>query len=140
MKVFRRLLVVAGAAALALGGLVALAFNSGVQTWALRRALADTPGLRAKLGSVSAGIREVDLRDLEYRNGAAVLTVPRVVAGLPLLPAGLNRQVHVSKLEASGWTLDLTRVAPPAAAGSGGGAIAGSGQAAGVLPPAKEAV
>ena len=112
-----------------------MAFNSGIQTWALRRALAETPGLRAKLGSVSAGIREVDLRDLEYRNGAAVLTVPRVVAGLPLLPAGLNRQVHVSKLEASGWTLDLTRVAGPGGGGGGGGGVIRGGHAAGSCEP-----
>lgn len=142
MKVFRRLLVVAGVAALALGALVAVAFNSGVQTWALRRTLAKSPDLRASLGSVSAGVREVDLRDLEYRDGAAVLSVPRVYAEVPLLPAGLHRQVRIAKLEASGWTLDLSRVSPPpSAAQTAAGAANGQGQpGAAVLPPATEAV
>ncbi len=142
MKVLRRLLVVAGVAALALGGLVAVAFNSSVQTWALRRALAEAPELRASLGSVSAGMREVDLRDLEYRNGAAVLTVPRVRAELPLLPAGLQRQVRVAKLEASGWTLDLSRVSPAASTAqpSTANSTAPAQPGAAPLPPAAEAV
>lgn len=112
MKRFRFLAV----AAAALVGLVLLAavvaFNSTFQTWMARRALADQPGARATVGRVSAGLREVRLTDLRIERGGAILILPVVDAELPLISAGLRDRVHLTRLVAKNWTLDLSQATP----------------------------
>ncbi|MEO7598143.1 MAG: hypothetical protein ABIV50_04380 [Opitutus sp.] len=85
-----------------------LAFNSSVQTWAARRALATRPELNATLGSVSAGFQRVEIRGLRAVSDGAVLTLPSLDVDLPVVKAGLSQQVLIKSLVARGWTLDLT--------------------------------
>ncbi|MBC7365790.1 MAG: hypothetical protein H7343_03085, partial [Undibacterium sp.] len=116
MKPVRILLLSVGAIVVLLGVAVVLAFNSGVQTWAARKALASQPALHASLGSLSAGLGRVELRSVRAEQNGAVLTLPTLTAELPLVSAGLSKKVTITKLVARGWTLDLTKATPPPAA------------------------
>ena len=53
-----------------------LAFNSGFQTWAARRALAGRPGLEVSLGQLSAGLGRVRVDRVRVTQSGAVLTLP----------------------------------------------------------------
>src|SRR5258708_6571703 len=109
MKPFRLLLIVAVAFALLLVAVGILAFNSGFQTWVVRRALASRPELAATLGSLSAGLGRVEIKNLHLTSHGAALTMPALEVELPLIAAGLSKKVTVTRLVAKGWTLDLTK-------------------------------
>jgi hypothetical protein len=113
MKPVRILLLSLGVIIAVLVVAVVLAFNSGVQTWAARKALASQPALHASLGSLSAGMNRVEIQSVRVEQNGAVLTLPALVAELPLVSAGLSKKVAVTKLVARGWTLDLTKATPP---------------------------
>jgi hypothetical protein len=112
MKRFRLPLVVAGAVAFVFLLLVAVAFSSAFQTWAVRRAIAKYPEIDASVGVVSAGLKRVRLEDVRVTDNGAVLTLPLVEVDLPLFAAIFDEKVHVSRLVAKGWTLELSH--PPA--------------------------
>lgn len=111
MKTGRVLLVCAGVFAVLLLIAVAVAFNSGVQTWAARRALATRADVQGTIGSVAAGWKTVELRDVQLESRGARLTLPSLDAVVPLMAAGVSERVEVRSLVAKGWTLDLTRAA-----------------------------
>ena len=111
MKPVRLLLLGAAACALLVIAAVVVAFNSSFQTWAARRVLAKQPGLQATLGSVSAGLGRVELRNFRAEVNGAILTLPALDADLPLVSAGLKDKVLVTRLVAKGWTLDLSKMA-----------------------------
>ena len=113
MKPVRILLISLGAIAVLLVVAVVLAFNSGVQTWAAKKALASQPDLHASIGSLSAGLGRVEVQSVHAEQNGAVLTLPSLTAELPLVSAGLSKKVTVTKLVARGWTLDLTKATPP---------------------------
>ena len=94
-----------------LGTAVFVARNPRVQTWAARRVLATHPEIGATLGSVSAGLGRVEIKNLRVEAHGAVLTLPAIEADLPLVSAGLWHRVTVTRLVAKGWTLDLTKAA-----------------------------
>ena len=110
MKPVRLVLICAAALVVLLVAAVLVAFNSRVQTWGARRALASRPELGASLGSLSAGLHRVEVKNLRVVSHGAVLTLPALEADLPLVPAGLKHRVTITRLVAKGWTLDLTKV------------------------------
>src|SRR6186997_2651490 len=87
MKKSRLLFVVAGAVAVLLVLAVVVAFSSTFQTWVVRRAIADRPGLKMTVGSVSAGLSRVELKDVRFDQDGALLTVPSLQLEMPLLAA-----------------------------------------------------
>jgi len=115
---------------------LAAAFSPDVQTWVAQMALAGQPGLHASLGSLSAGLAQVDITDLHLEVDGAVLTVPSLQARLPVTTAVWDRKVLVRSLVAKRWTLDLSRIpeqkdarAQVVAAPEGGGGRGSSAQA-----------
>lgn len=103
-----RVLVIGSLALLALVLIaVALAFNSSVQTWAARRAVAGQPDMAVELGRVSVGLQRVDLQAVTVRVPGMKLTLPEASAELPVIDAA-SKKVFVRRLKAHGWTLDLT--------------------------------
>lgn len=133
MKKTRVVLIVVGAVVLLLAGALGLAFNSSLQTWAARKAVAGQPGVVISLGRVDAGWQQTLVSDVVVRTAGAVVTVPRVELDLPLLPA-TRRRVEVKRLIARGWTVDLTPGgAEGAAPDAAGAAQAASAQAAAVF-------
>lgn len=124
--------------------MVLLVFAAPVQTWAVRRVLAEQTGLKASVARVDLGLRHATVERLQVTYAGAVLTLPRLEANLPLLSAALRDRVDISRLVARGWTLDLTRydgtlavaqraVAPPAAPFS----LVSTAYAANALPAAQ---
>lgn len=108
MRFSRLLLLAAGGVVILLAAAIAVALSSTFQTWAVRRALAGQPGMRATIGEVSAGLGRVTLRDLRVETGGAIITVPALEADLPLLTAGLRRRFAVTRLAGQGWLVDLS--------------------------------
>jgi hypothetical protein len=107
-KPVRLLLLGTGLFVAGIVGLGLLALQSGVQTWAARRALADQPALKARVGQVSAGFETVALHDLHFEQDGAVIALPSFLAEMSVIDAGLNQKVNLRRLVAHGWTLDLT--------------------------------
>ncbi len=134
MKLVRFLLgAVAVVAVLLLLGVVLL-FNSSFQTWAARKALEGRPGPQIALGSVSAGLQHVVVKDLRVEQDGRVLVLPSLEADVALVTAALHQKIVVSRLLALGWTLDLSRAAAgsadatkPAPAGPGAASAATPG-------------
>lgn len=102
-------LVFIGIAALA--GLLllvaAVAFNASFQTWAVRRVVAQHPEWGVTIGGVDAGLHRVELTDVRVALERATVTVPRVVAELPVLSAALRDRVRITRLVAKGWSIEL---------------------------------
>jgi len=113
MKLGRVILIWAGVVFLLLLAAGALVFSSGFQTWAVRKALAGTPGLQIALGRVAAGLNHVHLDNVKVTRAGAVLTLPAADIELPVLSAALRERVLIQRLQAHGWTLDLTHAALP---------------------------
>ncbi len=108
MKAVRLFLIILGVLVALAVVAVGVASTSWFQTWAARLALASNPALRGSIGTVSAGYRRIHLEDLHLERSGAVLTVPSLDADVPLLPAGVSRDIGVNRLYAHGWTLDLS--------------------------------
>ena len=85
-----------------------IVFTPGFQTWAARRALASRPDWDVTFTRVSAGLGRVRLEDVRVVRSGAVLTLPAVDVDLPVIPAAWQQRVQITRLEAKGWTLDLT--------------------------------
>ena len=121
-KPVRLLLLATGLLVVVLVAGAVLVFNSAVQTWAARRALAQQPRLKARVGQVSAGFQTVALHDLHLEQDGAVITLPSFAAEFSVIDAGLNEKIHLRRLVARGWTLDLSAyqfsAAPPARSGA----------------------
>ncbi len=112
---------------------VVLVFNASFQTWGARKALAGRPGLTATLGSLSVGLSRVEVSQLRLESNGAVLTLPALVAELPVVSAAVSDKVRVGLLRAHGWTLDLTR--SPALAAAAPGATAPAEAAVAAVTP-----
>ena len=104
----RKFLIALATAGVVLLALVGVAFNSGFQTWAVRRVFAARPALQGSIGKVAVGVSRVELRSLRIERRGAVLTLPHLEAELPLF-SGLKHRLLIRRLVATGWTLDLTR-------------------------------
>ena len=97
--------------------LVALAFNSRVQTWAVRRVLTGQPDLAVEVGNVSVGLQRVVLSQITVRQPGLKLTLPEITADLSVIDA-VSSKIRVRRVKAHGWTLDLTSPAPLARGGA----------------------
>ncbi|HEY1792317.1 MAG TPA: hypothetical protein VGG34_05325 [Opitutaceae bacterium] len=113
----KRTAITAAAAAAAAAALAVSAFLPGVQAWAARRVLRDRAGPSATLAAASFGPGTALLAGLRAESGGAVLTAPLVQAHLDVVRALLGRRYRVGSLVARGWTLDLSHLSAPPAAG-----------------------
>lgn len=112
MKLIRVLLIAFAAVVLLLVIAAFVAFNSGFQTWAARRALAAQPDLTAEIGKVDVGLSRATLENIRIAQPGMVLTLPSAVAELPVLKAA-TKTIQLRNVVAHGWIVDLT--APRAA-------------------------
>lgn len=115
MKFVRFLLLGAAVLVGLLAVLVAVAFTSSFQTWAARKAIARQAEARITVERVSAGLRRVQVAQVQVEQPGLALTLPAAEVEIGLLDAALHDQVAVTRLVAKGWTLDLTK---PVAAGT----------------------
>ena len=130
MRFIRRLLICLTLAIALVAILAIAAFVPAVQSLIARMALPTRPGVQVSWASLSAGFSAVEVTDLHVEADGAVLTLPSLVAKLPLKPAVWDRNIAIRNLVAKGWTLDLTRWPEPAdteAPAPAGGASGSSG-------------
>ena len=130
MKLLRFLLITLVAGLAALGIALAVALDSGVQTWAVRRAI-ENRGMRdGSIGSVAIGFNQTELKNIVLTDRGIVLTIPQLHAEFPPLAAALSRRLFVRQVTAKGWTLDLRAASRAAVAdwltGGSGAPVAGS--------------
>jgi hypothetical protein len=142
MKFLRYLLVTLVAGLAALGIALAVALDSGVQTWAVRRAI-ENRGMRGgSIGLVAIGFNQTELKNLVLTDRGIVLTIPQLHAEFPPLAAALSRRLLVRQVAARGWTLDLRAADRGAIAdwlSGGSGAAVASGRDFSLLPSARAA-
>jgi hypothetical protein len=117
MKFLRPLLLGLGTLTVLLLAVVLLAFTPAVQTWAVRRVLAQQPGIEAEVGRVAAGLNRVCLEDIRIRFAGSEWILPLVEIDFPVVSAVLGGRVEVTRVWAKGWTLDRVD-APPVAGGA----------------------
>ena len=137
MKILRVLLSCLVLAIALVAVLVVVAFFPSVQTWVAQMALDRRPELHGSLDSLEAGFGKVEINELHLTVNGAVLTVPDLVARLPLTRAAWDRSLPVRTLVAKGWTLDLTRLLKPVGAAGSAGSTAGVTGEPGAPAPAK---
>ncbi|GAB1489040.1 hypothetical protein MASR2M8_14920 [Opitutaceae bacterium] len=111
MKLLRPLLFGLGIVAALLGATVLLAFTPAVQTWAVRRVLAQQPGVQAEVGRVAAGLGTVRLENIRIRTQGAELILPLAEVDLSVLSATMGGRIAISRAVAKGWSLDLVGTA-----------------------------
>jgi hypothetical protein len=114
-----------------------LAFHSGVQTWAARKALAGQPALKATVGKVSAGFKTLELHDLHFEQDGAVIELPHFLAEFSVIDAGLNEKVNLRRLVVKGWTMDLTKYQAAGKSGTPAGVPASPAGGGSVVTGAK---
>lgn len=98
--------------------LVVAAFAPPVQTLVAQWALARQSAVQGSLGSLWAGFGKVAASDVNLKMEGAVLTLPALEAKLGLTTAAWNRRIHIRRLVAKGWTLDLRHL--PGSTDAGG--------------------
>ncbi len=108
-KLVRLLIIAALVSAVLVLALVGVALTSSFQTWAVRKAAASQPQLKARVGNVSAGFNTVELHDIHLEQDGAVIDLPSLTAELSTIKAGVSQQIDLRRLVAKGWTLDLTK-------------------------------
>ncbi|MFA6287959.1 MAG: hypothetical protein WC661_11300 [Opitutaceae bacterium] len=108
MKFIRLLLFCVVGLAVLLAVVVALAFHSGVQTWAARRAIATQPDLNLAIGTVNAGLNVTRVESIHLIQPGLDLVVPAAEVEVSLTDAASSR-VAVKRVVAKGWTLDLSQ-------------------------------
>ena len=121
MKRFKLPLIIVGSlATLVIIGVI-LAFTSGVQTWAVRRALAGQPGLKAEIGRVSAGLSAADLRDVRVEQDGIIIVMKEVNATYSATDYLFGHRINVGRVVAHGVEIDARKptakpAIPPATA------------------------
>jgi hypothetical protein len=132
MKVAKIVGIVVGAVTLVALLLVALGLSPGVQTWAVRKAVAGQPGMTIQVGRVAAGFRTAEVRDLRAVQDGVVITAKSVTARYSAWDYLLHRRVNADEVIVEDLLVDLrgapatTKLAP----GTTPAAPAGTGPAA----------
>ena len=147
MKAFKILAIALGAVAFLVLVGAAVAFTSGFQTWAVRKATAGQPGLTIEIGRVAAGLSAADLTDLRVVKDGVVITAKSVSAKYSAWDYLTKKRVNVELVSVPDLLVDLRNATPPkpaatttaapaasAAAGNAGGAPAKKTNSAGAAP------
>jgi len=113
VKILRRILIGVVLTVVLAGLLVGLAFVPAVQTWYAQSKLDAREDVHGTVGSLSAGLHQVELADLHLEIGAVVIDVPSLQANLPVTSAAWKHDVRIGSLVAKGWTIDLSRTLEP---------------------------
>ncbi|HTJ79604.1 MAG TPA: hypothetical protein VL357_11465 [Rariglobus sp.] len=107
MKPIRFVLIGVVVVTVLLAVVIALAFTPGIQTWAARKAIAGQPGLDLKIGGVNAGLNVTRVENIHLMQPGMELTLPSAEVEVSLVDAARSRAA-VKRVEAKGWTLDLS--------------------------------
>ncbi len=118
-------LVVVGTLIVLVALTVGLALTPGVQTWLVRRAVANTDGATLTVGRVAAGFSSAELTDLRVEQPGLVATIARVDVGYSASTLLLGQRLELSRLNVDGLEVDLRSATPVPTAPSNGEAFRG---------------
>lgn len=116
MKRLKLPLIIVGSLLALLLLVVVLAFSSGVQTWATRKALAGQPGLKGDVGSVSAGLKSAEIRDVQIEQDGIKITAKQVDAAYSASDYLSGKKITVDRVSAKGIEIDARNPSPKAPA------------------------
>lgn len=114
MKALKIVLGIVVALVIIVAVLVGIALIPAVQTWAVRKAVANQPGLQVGIGRVAAGFSGADLTNVHIVRNGMVINATHAVARYSAWDYLAHRQINVDDLTVQGLVVD-TRGAKPAA-------------------------
>ena len=122
-KAFKIFALLAVLLLLGAGGLIALAFSSGFQTWAFRRAVAGMPGVKIEVASIEAGLSQARLTGLKVVVPGATVSADSADATLSVWDVITRHRLDLGTVNVRNAVIDLRGAAPaptarPAVAGS----------------------
>ncbi len=122
-KAFKIFALLAVLLLLGVGGLIALAFSSGFQTWAFRRAVAGLPGVKIEVTSIEAGLAQARLTGLKVVVPGATVSADSADATLSVWEVITRRRLDLGTVHVHNAVIDLRGASPapvtrPAAGGS----------------------
>src|SRR5262249_2966685 len=91
--------------------------TSGVQTWAVRRALAGQPGVKVDVAQVSAGLSSAVLRDLRVEQAGTVIVAREGSAGFSATDYLFCKRINVDRVALRGVEVDARKAASAPAPG-----------------------
>lgn len=117
MKGLKLVAVIAGTLVALLCALLILAFTPGVQTWAVRKAVADQPGLSVQLERIAAGLSSAEIKDVRIVKDGAIITAKSITARYSVWDFLTNDRLNIEDATATDLMVDLrnaTAMAKPA--------------------------
>jgi hypothetical protein len=124
--------------------LVIVGLIPAVQTWAVRKAVADQPGIEIEFGQLSAGFSAAKLSDVRVTQDGTVLSLKSVDVQYSAWDYLTKGQLIVNRLNVAGVEIDLRHAGPvpanaleskPGSPSAGAGTAASSGAALGASSP-----
>lgn len=122
MKALRIIGFVIGGLILVVAILVGVALMPSVQTWAVRKAVADQPGLKLEIGRVAAGLSTADITDLYVVKDGMVITAKSVTARYSAWDYLSGGRINVDTANVQDLVVDLSKMPPAPTAGAPGAA------------------
>ncbi len=94
---------------------IGLALTPAVQTWAVRKAAANQPGLTLDIGRVAAGFGAADLDHIHVVKAGLIISADHASAKYSAWDFITHRKISVDDLKVDGLVVDLSHPAPAAA-------------------------
>ncbi|WP_414660484.1 AsmA family protein [Horticoccus sp. 23ND18S-11] len=140
MKALKISAIVVGGVVVLLAIVVALAFTSSVQTWAVRKAVAGQPGMTIEVSRVAAGLSAADISDFRFTKDGMIVTAKSVSARYSASDYIKHKRINADSVTVDELVVDLRNAKPaPAAAPAGPATKAGEKPAAPAKPAAEKA-
>ncbi len=137
MKALKLSAIVLGVIFALVALVVALALIPAVQTWAVRKAVGNQPGMTLEIGRVAAGFSAADLTDVRVVKDGVVVTAKSANARYSAWDYLTHKRVNVADLTVQDLVIDL-RAATPAAQTKATNSAAGAGKSNSGNEPASQ--
>ncbi len=129
---------VVGGIVVLLALVLALALTSGVQTWAVRKAVAGQPGMTLEVAKVDAGFSSAEITDLRLVKDGMIVTAKNVTAKYSAWDYLTKKQINADAVFVQDLVVDL-RNAKPATTGQAPASGSTKSPAPGAKAPAATA-
>ncbi|HUR57282.1 MAG TPA: hypothetical protein VM029_06210, partial [Opitutaceae bacterium] len=118
MKVAKIVAIVLGVFLLLAVVIGALALTPGIQTWAVRRAVAGQPGMKIEVGHVAAGFSAADIRELRVVKDGMVITAKGITANYSAWDYISRKKINADQVTVEELVVDLRASGAPANPGT----------------------
>lgn len=108
--------IVVGSIAVLCGLVLALALTSGVQTWAVRKAVAGQPGMTLEVAKVAVGFSAAEITDLRLTKDGVVVTAKSITAKYSAWDYLTKNRINADRVAVEDLFVDLRNAKPTAAA------------------------